>query len=196
MKQLHAALRHVRSTSIAALLILPWLTGCPRGDVGAPCNHGRLDPPSTKLVTFPALACNDLLCVYGDDTETPSNECQDDSQCNPPGDATNRFECVNTRCRLRISYVLDRSMCSKKCSTNADCQDGGITQRNLASETTCKSGFKCARIQSLGKFCCEKLCVCDDDLGFTEELDNACRTNTAEGCCTGVDTPSDACGKE
>jgi hypothetical protein len=184
-------LRHVRKTSIAALLILPWLTACPRGDVGAPCNHGRLEPPRTKLVTFPALACNDLLCIYADEEEEPSDACNNDSDCN--SDDRFRFECVNDRCRLRISYVLDRSMCSKKCSSNSDCQDGGITQRNLAAETQCATGFECARIQGLGKFCCEKLCVCKDDLGNTTDRDNRCEAGTLEGCCD-EDPRPEACG--
>ena len=193
MKQIQAALRHVRSTSIAALLILPWLTGCPRGDVGGPCNHGRLDPPKSKLVTFPALSCNDLLCVYADQAEAPSGNCSSDAECNPAGDASNKFECVNSSCRLRISYVLDRSMCSKKCSSNADCADGGITQRNLASETKCNTGFECTRIQGLGKFCCEKLCVCKDDLTFQDELNLQCDRGEAEGCCDQENRP-DGCG--
>lgn len=190
-QQIHAALRHVRSTSIAALLILPWLTGCPRGDVGAPCNHGRLEPPKSKLVTFPALSCNDLLCIYADEEEEPSGSCSTDTDCN--SDDRYRFECVADSCKLRISYVLDRSMCSKKCSTNADCQDGGITERNLADETQCQNGFECARIQGLGKFCCEKLCVCRDDLGSTIERDMGCEAGTLEGCCDQEPRP-DACG--
>jgi hypothetical protein len=189
-------LRLVRSTSIAALLMVPlFLTGCPRGDVGAPCNHGRLEPPRTKLVTFPALACNDLLCIYADEAEAPSDACSSDSDCNQAGDDRFRFECVNSRCRLRSSYVLDRSMCSKRCDSNSDCQDGGITQRNLASETQCREGFSCARIQGLGKFCCEKLCVCNDDLGSTAVLDSDCSSGTAAGCCDQDPVP-DACGRQ
>jgi hypothetical protein len=198
MKQL--MLRLVRSTSIAGLLLVPLLlTGCPRGDVGAPCNHGRLEPPRTKLVTFPALACNDLLCIYADEEEAPSGNCTDDGDCNT--DDRYRFEC-NIRedqssgtCRLRPSYVLDRSMCSKRCTSNSDCQDGGVTERNLADETQCRTGFSCARIQGLGKFCCEKLCVCNDDLNLAAsgEFDLRCEAGTLEGCCD-QDPRPDACG--
>src|SRR5688572_33249047 len=59
----------VSSTPFAAALLLAGgllLTACPQGDVGAPCNHGSVEPPSSKLVTFPALSCSDLLCVYGE----------------------------------------------------------------------------------------------------------------------------------
>ncbi|MCH9680305.1 MAG: hypothetical protein K0V04_02635 [Deltaproteobacteria bacterium] len=186
----------------AAALLLS--VGCRKGDVGAPCNHGQVEPPESKLVTFPALACNDLLCVYADEAEALDIDCTvgDNVACNVDP-AENKFECVATStesntgvCRLRVDYVLERSMCSKKCSNDADCQDGGITSQVVADDTSCKGGFQCARIQTLGKFCCEKLCVCEDDLGVTSDIDVKCSSGTQEGCCTGEGiVPSDACNK-
>lgn len=179
--------------------VLLFALGCRPGDVGAPCNHGQVEPPESKLVTFPALACNDLLCVYADEDEASAEPCSDSLACNPDGG--NKFECVineagsNTgTCKLRVDYVLERSMCSKKCSSDADCRDGGPTQKVVVDTSNCERGFKCARIQTLGKFCCEKLCVCEDDLGVTADIDQKCSAGTQEGCCDG-DTPSDACGK-
>ena len=167
--------------------------------MGAPCNHGQVEPPESKLVTFPALACDDLLCVYADEEEAPSAACSDNSDCDLSGEG--KFECVradlesNTGvCKLKVEYVLERSMCSKKCSTDADCRDGGPTQQVVVDDTNCARGFSCARIQTLGKFCCEKLCVCDDDLGVTSDIDMKCSAGTQEGCCDG-ETPSPACGR-
>lgn len=180
----------------AALMLA---TGCRKGDVGAPCNHGQVDPPESRLVTFPALACNDLLCVYADEDEAPAEPCADDLACDAAGDG--KFECVRAEpadptgtCRLRVDYVLERSMCSKKCSSDADCRDGGIGDKVVVDDTTCQRGFRCARIQTLGTFCCEKLCVCEDDLGVTNDIDQKCSSGTQEGCCDVEDPPS-ACGR-
>lgn len=181
----------------AAALLLS--VGCRKGDVGAPCNHGQVEPPESKLVTFPALACNDLLCVYADEDEASAEPCSDNLDCDVTGEG--KFECVKADagsstgvCKLRVDYVLERSMCSKKCSSDADCRDGGPTQQVVVDDTTCQRGFKCARIQTLGKFCCEKLCVCEDDLGVTADIDTKCSAGTQEGCCDG-ESPSPACGR-
>jgi hypothetical protein len=185
-------------------LVLVAVGSCAKGDVGAPCNHGDVEPPETKLVTFPALSCNDLLCVYADDAEAIETPCADDLACNTDP-AQQRFECVfgdegeQGTCRLRIDYVLQRSMCSKKCSSDDDCRDGGITDQVVADNTNCETGFVCARIQTLGKFCCEKLCVCNDDLGVND-IDEKCSASTQEGCCvTPEGEPASplppACGK-
>lgn len=172
--------------------------GCRKGDVGAPCNHGQIEPPESRLVTFPALACNDLLCVYADEDEAPADPCTSNTDCDIGGGG--KFECiVNAEsnvgaCRLRVDYVLERSMCSRRCTSDDDCRDGGIGQKVVVDDTTCERGFRCARIQTLGTFCCQKLCVCEDDLGVTADIDEKCSNGTQEGCCDG-ETPSEACGQ-
>ncbi len=191
------------AVTLGVLCIAPTLSACPKGDVGAPCDHGRVQPPESKLVTFPALSCDELLCVYADETEPPAGNCSPgldgNALCNEADPMQNRFECVaqgdSGTCRLRNQYVLERSMCSKKCSSDADCQSAGITQQVVVDDTACQSGFTCARIQTLGEFCCEKLCVCNDDLNtaVAEEIEAACATNMQEGCCDQDDVP-DACG--
>jgi hypothetical protein len=180
--------------TLGVLCIAPTLSACPKGDVGAPCNHGRIEPPESKLVTFPALSCDELLCVYADEEEAPAFGCEvgpaGDQSCNEVDPSKNRFECVadsdgNGSCKLRNQYVLERSMCSKKCSSDSDCQSAGITQQVVVDDTACESGFTCARIQTLGEFCCEKLCVCKDDLNQTaaDDIEVACANNSQEGCC-------------
>lgn len=170
------------ANAVGALLLVPLLVACPKGDVGAPCNHGDVDPPDSKVVTFPALSCNDLICVYADDKTPPANPCQDDAGCNAANDDGKiRFQCVNNQCKLASKFVLERSMCSKTCGSNEDCQDGGLGKQVLAKESECEQGFSCVQIQKLGEFCCEKLCVCNDDLsqGSVDKLATECMAANA-----------------
>jgi len=185
---------------VGATALIGLLSACPKGDVGAPCNHGKVEPPQSDIVTFPALSCNELLCIYADSAEPPSDPCTTATECNVVEPGVDRFTCDTTtnRCELRIEYVLERSMCSKRCGSDDDCKDGGIGEKTVVENSSCGTGFACARIQKLGEFCCEKLCVCRDDLNIadTNELQLACQNSTQTGCCTDVDVPAPACGKE
>lgn len=188
------ALLRTAATLLGAMLLVPVLTACPKGDVGAPCNHGDVDPPDSKVVTFPALSCNDLLCVYADEAKAPSADCMNDAECNA-ADSTGkqRFACISGSCKLNSTYVLERSMCSRTCETNDDCKDGGIGKQVLAKETNCELGFECVQIQKLGEFCCQKLCVCSDDIsaGTAETLKTECMAliDPATGECKSDDLP-------
>lgn len=171
------ALLRTAATLLGAMLLVPVLTACPKGDVGAPCNHGDVDPPDSKVVTFPALSCNDLLCVYADDAKATSENCSSNEDCNKADTSgKQRFACTNGSCKLSSTYVLERSMCSRTCSTDADCKDGGIGKQVRAKDTNCENGFECVQIQKLGEFCCQKLCVCSDDLsaGTVDTLQKEC----------------------
>ncbi|MEZ4454664.1 MAG: hypothetical protein R3B09_34755 [Nannocystaceae bacterium] len=152
------------AAALGAVLLIPVLSACPKGDVGAPCNHGSVEPPESKLVTFPALSCNDLLCIYADEAKAPSGVCSDDAFCNAASTDQPRFACVGGKCQLSLTYVLTRSMCSKRCESDDDCKDGGPTEKVLSKDTSCSGSFKCVIIQELGEFCCERLCVCEDDI--------------------------------
>ena len=126
------SITRVKSSFFAAAALLAGgllLTACPQGDVGAPCNHGTVEPPSSKLVTFPALSCSDLLCVYGEEQTVPETPCGSDQECNSQGGGGDIFECVNNSCRLSLDYVLERSMCSKTCSTDDDCNNTSLNNR-------------------------------------------------------------------
>lgn len=208
LEQLRRTMRPVRTAArwIGAAALLTTAAACPKGDVGAPCNHGKTQPPESKLVTFPALTCNELLCVYADSDEAPKIDCTDAIACNTADPSVNRFECLiaqgqtSGKCQLKIEYVLERSMCSKKCSSDADCKDGGPTKKVVVENTKCQSGFTCARIQTLGEFCCDKLCVCRDDLdeASVKDIQDNCAMNTQQGCCTGLgmgETPGESCGR-
>jgi hypothetical protein len=181
------------ATPFAAAFVLAGgllLTGCPQGDVGAPCNHGSVEAPSSKLVTFPALSCSDLLCVYGEEKTIPEGVCEVDTDCNlmSGGDGANIFECEIPEgaeageCRLSLTYVLERSMCSKTCATDDDCNNTTLSNRPTVDddETACATGFKCTVLQRLGQFCCDKLCVCQDDLPALDELEQDCIPMTGQ----------------
>ena len=189
-----SALLRTASTLLGAMLLVPLLTACPKGDVGAPCNHGDVDPPDSKVVTFPALSCNDLLCVYADDAKPTADKCTSNAECNK-ADGPQRFACTNGTCKLSSTYVLERSMCSRTCETSDDCKDGGIGKQVLAKESNCSSGFECVQIQKLGEFCCQKLCVCNDDLsaGTVDTLKKECLdlVDPATGECKDMDMDLD-----
>lgn len=162
------------------------LGGCPKSDVGRPCNHGaRRISAKEPFVTFPATACNDLLCVYSDSLEPPVEPCESDAQCNAQTGGEALFACIEGQCRVSSEHVLSKSMCSKRCESDADCE----AERG----TECKNGFACARLQAVGTFCCEKLCVCRDDLIVDADLEEACDEGMARGCCTRDPVP-EGCG--
>jgi hypothetical protein len=160
------------------------LTACPQGDVGAPCNHGSADPPNGMVVTFPALSCNDLLCVYGEDHTATNEACASKSDCNQSG--SDIFQCVEGECILSLDYVLDRSMCSKSCDSDGDCENKGPTEQPVAETTACDGDFKCRIMMELGEFCCRKMCVCADYLKDADlnEIEEACGPtgSAAESC--------------
>ncbi len=190
------ALLRTATKLLGATLLVPLLSACPKGDVGAPCNHGDVQAPESQVVTFPALSCNDLLCVFAQKDEPPDMACKSDAECNTTNDGMTRFTCSDGSCELNSTYVLQRSMCSRACADDSDCQDGGIGKKVLAKETSCENGFRCAPIQKLGEFCCEKLCVCADDLsdGTVDSLNADCEEypKDAEGkpMCNEMDMPA------
>ncbi|MGB1698711.1 MAG: hypothetical protein ACPHRO_02075 [Nannocystaceae bacterium] len=184
-------------SALFSIVTLAATAGCPSGDVGAPCNHGEAVPPPTKLVTFPAVSCDDLICVYGEDDSAPAGSCNTDLDCN--NDGGQRFECLDNKCSLSFDYFLERSMCSKRCESNADCKNSGITtaKKPLSETTRCESGFECAVVQNLGQFCCEKLCVCSDDIApdQVEKLETECEPTFASGRSTACGCDIGDCGQ-
>ena len=170
------------------LVGVAFVLGCEVSDLGAPCNHGPARPSETLVVTFPALACNDLVCVYADRKEPPVGPCERHADCNVPGDPAQPFRCDEGRCEVATQHVLDRSMCSQFCDADADC-------RNVDEGSECKSGFACVPPQDLGDYCCQKMCICMDELDLASARIRAeqCEAGTHEGCCQKTPKP-DACG--
>lgn len=143
--------------------------------LGAPCDHGHPTEIRSKLLTYPHADCDGNACLYADETQPPSGPCRDDSECGPIGTCDPDPQSGEARCVLDPSYVTARSMCSQVCESDAEC----VTDE----ATTCQGGFTCARVSSLGELCCQRLCVCVDDLGVTAGLDQDCASGTVPGCC-------------
>ena len=152
------------------------LSGCKKGDVGAPCNHGDVRTPQSRSnVSFPIMDCNENLCVYKTDKVPDSQTCKRDEDCGDSG----VFKCDAGKCGVTPSFVLENSMCSRRCDSDADCKDGGPFDQVVYKDTSCKKGFVCQMLQVNGPLCCTKMCVCADQTNVQDD-DIATRCNDKE----------------
>lgn len=173
------------SLHLALLFVCSILVGsaCTRGDVGAPCDHGSVNPPQSLTVSFPATSCNELICIYGDNRKPSVQSCDDDSDCNAGLKGEPPFRCEKGRCQVKPTVYLQNSMCSRSCETDDDCKRKGIWNYQH-KDNGCKKGFACRRLQSRGSLCCVKLCVCTDQVEPTEsaELKADCTVGANKDC--------------
>jgi len=77
------------------------------------------------------------------------------------------LECPSRICILPAQEsgpVNTTSLCTADCSSDDDCSDG--ERRNLSDpgDFRCKGGFVCKVAETVGDFCCRRLCVCTDFL--------------------------------
>lgn len=153
-------------------------------DVGEACDHAGAQAGAGPVVTTPDPGCDAGICIYADEDEPPAIDCVpggtscNDVSANP---AANKFECVarpdgGGRCVIRQDYFLSRSFCSKVCVSDDECRDSAV------GDTACEAGFLCARVARSGDLCCEKTCVCADDLGVTTDLDQMCAADPVLTC--------------
>ncbi|HWB82275.1 MAG TPA: hypothetical protein VG755_45235 [Nannocystaceae bacterium] len=147
--------------------------------IGAPCVHelpaGAIE---SKIVTFPALDCDGLVCVYADSSVAPADMCMGDLECNAADPSLGRFECAlpDAECRLSADYVAARSFCSTFCETSAECED--------AEPSACATGFSCVALASIGSAGCRGVCACNDDVDVATSTDvrDDCLAGTAPAC--------------
>ncbi len=105
---------------------------------------------------------------------------------NPEGDggvpqtivASPALECESRLC-LHIA-AQSPDLCTGTCATDSDCETDPASP--------CKGGFTCAIPVVTGAFCCQKLCMCRDELmlpdGGTIPTPAACDpANVANECC-------------
>jgi len=179
-------MRTIATPWLGAALAVLCAVSCNRSDVGAPCQHAGGDVPTEPLISFPALACDQLLCVFGESYNAPADPCETDADCETLS-GTRDFLCDDGHCVVAAQTVLQRSMCSATCESDADCADA-------SDGTRCDTGFSCAPLMSLGDFCCQKVCVCRDglDVAAAEDLEAACAEGDVPGCCDQDPTP-EAC---
>ena len=56
------------------------------------------------------------------------------------------------------------SLCTADCSSDDDCADGERRNTGDTGDARCKGGFVCKVAETVGDFCCRRLCVCTDFL--------------------------------
>ena len=59
---------------------------------------------------------------------------------------------------------LTTSLCTADCSSDDDCADGELRVSSDTGDTRCQTGFACKVAETVGDFCCRRLCVCKDFL--------------------------------
>jgi hypothetical protein len=81
------------------------------------------------------------------------------------------LECPSRICMLpaREAFFSDTpptgSLCTADCSSDDDCADAEL--RSSSNPAGCKGGFACKVAETVGDFCCRRLCVCKDFIGAT-----------------------------
>ena len=78
------------------------------------------------------------------------------------------LECPSRICLLPTRETINQnpltgSMCTADCSSDDDCADG--EGRSASNPTGCVGGFTCKVAETVGDFCCRRLCVCKDFSG-------------------------------
>jgi hypothetical protein len=71
-------------------------------------------------------------------------------------------ECPSAVCVAADNARGTGALCSARCESNADCEDGEIANPNDPSDTRCKTGFACMWPTTVGRLHCQRLCVCRD----------------------------------
>jgi hypothetical protein len=75
------------------------------------------------------------------------------------------LECPSRICLLpsQDGVTTDTtSLCTADCSSDDDCADAELRDKSDMTDKRCIRGFVCKVAQTVGDFCCRKLCVCRD----------------------------------
>lgn len=91
------------------------------------------------------------------------------------------LECPSRICLLPAQEAMAQdpattSLCTADCSSDDDCADGERRNSGDKSDARCKGGFVCKVAETIGDFCCRRLCVCTDFLikdSTTQSYDTA-----------------------
>ncbi|MBZ5710756.1 hypothetical protein [Nannocystis pusilla] len=130
------------------------------GEYGASCQLlGVPESVQSKAISLQP-DCAGGICVFQfEDTPPP---CSDDSDCAAPWPT-----CDGDFCELDQNFVAASSRCTQNCEEDADCP----------AIPGCASEAVCAPATLLAPLCCEKVCLCGDDLslGATADLENLCQ---------------------
>jgi hypothetical protein len=79
------------------------------------------------------------------------------------------LECPSRICILpaqeaAVQSPATTSLCTADCSSDDDCADGERRNTSDTGDARCKGGFVCKVAETVGDFCCRRLCVCTDFL--------------------------------
>jgi hypothetical protein len=79
------------------------------------------------------------------------------------------LECPSRICLLPAQETLPQtpptgSLCTADCSSDDDCSDSERRNASDPGDSRCKGGFVCKVAETVGDFCCRRLCVCSDFL--------------------------------
>ena len=82
------------------------------------------------------------------------------------------LECPSRICMLPAREAfqgppLTTSLCTADCTSDDDCADGELRNASDPNDTRCQTGFACKVAETVGDFCCRRLCVCKDFVGKT-----------------------------
>ncbi len=118
--------------------------GCVDNQIGRPCNSLNRTPQNGVSFVNPAPDCPTRLCMV-----TP-----------PPNSITPGA----------MGHPEALAMCTSTCDTNDDC----ATSSDFTSDASRCTKYVCAVpsvVPGQENFCCQKLCVCQDDLiaGFNKD---------------------------
>ncbi len=91
------------------------------------------------------------------------------------------LECPSRICLLPAQEAAAKtppttSLCTADCSSDDDCSDGERRNAGDITDQRCQGGFVCKVAETVGDFCCRRLCVCTDFLTrnpLTQSYDTA-----------------------
>jgi hypothetical protein len=153
-------------------------------EIGLACQLSAV--PETYWLELDNASCASGMCLYADTTAAyPQRTCTGDAECTSLGQGV---ICGATGwCELDPAHVAARSRCTDTCEDDAECVG--------ADGTTCAGGFACVPVSSLGAVCCQRVCVCRDELDVyeTSHLAESCEAGLTPGCCDQEPLP-EACG--
>jgi hypothetical protein len=78
------------------------------------------------------------------------------------------LECPSRICLYpgAVNGVTTTSLCTADCSSDDDCRDGETRNMSDPTDLRCIKGFSCMVPETVGPFCCRRMCVCKDFLGM------------------------------
>ncbi len=88
------------------------------------------------------------------------------------------LECPSRICILPAQEAAPKSppttsLCTADCSSDDDCSDAERRNTGDTSDQRCVGGFVCKVAETVGDFCCRRLCICTDFLvrGLNQSYD-------------------------